>query len=98
MTSLTDYSTVPLGDLIEASAGGGLRYVVLFDSGEKLTRDAVGPFDSIEQIDELLIWPESFEFDFDESKWRRTGVYLSKPLAGTDYKSTGEILEERLAR
>ena len=76
----------------------GLRYIVLFDSGEMAMRDAVGPFDSIEQIDELPSWPEPFEFDLDldEGRWRRTGVYLAKPIAGTDYQSTGEILEEQL--
>ena len=58
-----------------------VQYLVLFDSGEMSSQDAVGPFDSIEQIDGLMNWPETFEFAFDEAGWRRTGVYLSKPLA-----------------
>ncbi len=76
----------------------GLRYLVLFDSGEMSSQDAVGPFDSIKQIDDLTTWPEPFDFRLDESSWRRTGVYLTKPIAGSDYQSTGEILEERNSR
>ena len=73
-----------------------MQYLVLFDSGEMTSQDAVGPFESIEKIDDLMNWPETFKFDFDETGWRRTGVYLSKPLADSQYQSTGEIIEERV--
>jgi hypothetical protein len=78
------------------STASGLSYLVLFDSGEMSSQDAVGPFSSIKQIDDLTNWPEPFDFQLDERNWRRTGVYLSKPIAGSEYHSTGEILEERV--
>ena len=79
------------------SAATGLRYLVLFDSGEMASQDAAGPFNSIKQIDELSHWPETFDFQFDEANWRRTGQYLTKPIAAdSDYQNTGEILEEQI--
>ena len=68
------------------SAATGLHYLVLFDSGEMASQDAAGPFNSIKQIDELSHWLETFDFRYDEANWRRTGQYLTKPIAAdSDY-------------